>query len=283
LYDLLTSLRLNSGIELTGFPSLSTAYIAGALAELGGGHLWTIRRQDPKAAPYDIPKVLQQTNLLQYVDFETTAGSYNLRLLEFIARGQQETFDFCIVDREVSLSEVGFAVCLCERLLRPGGWIILSDMITPTNKHHGPNAIGNSQQAEPNVLMMLFQALEQNPYFASFQRRGCSGWAQKTESIWSAARRQSCEREAVICDLKLRAQLDPEFRLELLNDPHSALCGLPEHLQSSLRDLRFVESSRCFGRDVAGQICLGEPEWESLLTEDSLEEMIQQGGNYKFI
>jgi hypothetical protein len=276
LYDLITSLRLKTGLELTCFQSLSTAYIAGALAELGGGHLRTFRHELPKAIPFDLPKVLKCTKLAQYVELQASTSSYNIQLLELIAMGLQETFEFCIIDQEVSFSEVGFAVCLCERLLTPGGWIIFSDMITPFGGHYSSNTIGNCHQPTLNGLM-LFQALKHNPYFASFQHRGCFGWAQKTEGIWSAARRRNCEREAVLCDLRLRAHHDPEFRFSLLNDPRTALRELPEHLQLSLRDLRFVELPGCFDKDNAGQIFLSKPDWENVISEESLEAMVKHG------
>lgn len=128
VHQLIITHNLRNCLELGFYHGVSSAYIAGALHELGGGKLVTIDLERARHLTPNIEDVLNKTRLARFVDYFFEPTSYHWRLMKLLEAGLQETLDFCYIDGGHTWSSTGFAFCLVARLLKPGGWIIFDDL-----------------------------------------------------------------------------------------------------------------------------------------------------------
>jgi predicted O-methyltransferase YrrM len=132
LYDLALSPGVEELLELGTAHGTSTAYIAAALAAKGVGHLTTVDRPDALEREPNVHQVLERLGLERWVTV-ARASSYNRVLMRMLEEAtlDDETrpcLDFCFLDGAHTWETDGFAVVLVDRLLRPGGWIVLDDV-----------------------------------------------------------------------------------------------------------------------------------------------------------
>src|SRR5229473_1255739 len=128
LFSFLRSYDLKTCLELGFYHGVSSAYIAGALQELGTGSLTTIDLEWARQLKPNIYEILTNLGLEETVTTYFEPVSYNWRLMKFLEVGMQNSFDFCYIDGGHNWYSTGFAFCLVGRLLRPGGWIIFDDL-----------------------------------------------------------------------------------------------------------------------------------------------------------
>jgi hypothetical protein len=97
--------------------------------------------------------------------------------------------DFCYLDGCKNFSVDGLAVVLIERLLRPGGWLLMDDLewtyesnpwIEPTGDGRPFGPMSESERTEPHLLAVFELVAKQLPSFTHFVREDAwYGWAQK--------------------------------------------------------------------------------------------------------
>lgn len=120
--------RFQNILELGFAHGVSTCYMAGALDELGGGHITTIDRESARSHNPNIETLLSKLGLSQYVTAYFEPTSYTWRLMKMLEEDPTPRFDFCYLDGAHDWFVDGFAFFLVDKLLKPGGMIILDDL-----------------------------------------------------------------------------------------------------------------------------------------------------------
>ena len=97
--------------------------------------------------------------------------------------------DFCYLDGCKNFSVDGLAVVLIERLLRPGGWLLMDDLewtyeanpwIAPAGDGRPFGPLSESERTEPHLLAVFELIVRQLDGFThSVQEDAWYGWAQK--------------------------------------------------------------------------------------------------------
>jgi predicted O-methyltransferase YrrM len=175
-------------LELGTAHGVSAAYIAAALEENGNGLLTTVDRAGSGFEPH---KLLEDAGLLDWVDIVARDdSSYNWFLKDQIAARSDESgncepiYDFCYLDGAKNWTIDGLAVFLVEKLLRPGGWLLLDDLewsfdASPSGVEE-PFALSSSERREPNVRAIFDLLVRQHPSFTEcVVQDGSWGWARK--------------------------------------------------------------------------------------------------------
>ncbi len=177
-------------LELGTANGVSACYMAAALEEVGSGHITTLDRMD---ADYGSPQELFDRVGLQ--DFVTVVArpdsSYNWYLREVLesrsdAAGNCEPlYDLCYLDGAHEWTIDGFAVILVEKLMRPGGWLLLDDL-TWTYAGMGPDAgkdlrMSESERSSPHIQAVFDLIVRQIPNFTDLKIEPDLdwGWARK--------------------------------------------------------------------------------------------------------
>jgi predicted O-methyltransferase YrrM len=226
-YDFLTRNQLRLGLELGFYHGVSTAYLAGAMQDLSGGRLITIDRATAKALNPNICQVLKDVELSTQVDVFFEARSFTWRLMRMLQEGLSETFDFCYIDGGHSWDDTGFAFCLVERLLAPGGWVIFDDLYYSYQRSASRGStwvrsLPEEERVEMQVLRVFELLVQTNSNFGQFRRLGGRfGFARKNR----LAQEQNPPRELelLIMGLLERAHRDRPFRSLLLRNDAGAL------------------------------------------------------------
>lgn len=120
--------RFQNILELGFAHGVSTCFMAGALDELGGGHITTIDLEHARNARPNIESLLGALGLSQYVTVWYEPTSYLWRLMKMLEEDPAPRFDFCYLDGAHDWFTDGFAFFLVDKLLKPGGMIILDDL-----------------------------------------------------------------------------------------------------------------------------------------------------------
>jgi predicted O-methyltransferase YrrM len=133
VYDHVRSTKPAEILELGTSFGVSAAYMAAALEANGDGRVTTVdhvRSNSPQELLGRVdPAVIRRINLVRIED-----SSYNWWLKEQVAARSDAAgnctplYDFCYLDGAHNWTVDGFAVVLIEKLLRPGGWLLLDDL-----------------------------------------------------------------------------------------------------------------------------------------------------------
>ncbi len=194
VYDHIRDTKPQAVLELGTAHGVSAAYMAAALEANGEGHLITV---DHAGAAYDpSPEVvLENAGLAHRVQIVREHSSYNWFLKQQIEAASDEAgnttprFDFCYLDGAKNFNVDGLAVVLIEKLLRPGGWLLMDDLewtyednpwILPSGDGHPLGALSESERTEPHLAAVFELIVKPHPSFSRFRREDqWWGWAQK--------------------------------------------------------------------------------------------------------
>jgi predicted O-methyltransferase YrrM len=200
LYDHVVSTKPVDVLELGTAHGVSAAYIAAALEANGRGHLTTL---DYARAGYVNPsaeEVLERSSLAHRVTITRDLNSsYNWHLRDLIEQQSDADgncvplFDFCFLDGAHNWTIDGLAVFLVEKLLRPGGWLLLDDLEWTYKAHDdlvdAPPpadkmfALSEAERRRPHVRDVFELLVKQHPAFTQFVEEDNEwGWAQKAPS-----------------------------------------------------------------------------------------------------
>ncbi|MGD0548847.1 MAG: class I SAM-dependent methyltransferase, partial [Terracidiphilus sp.] len=246
-YDFIIANRLHIGLELGFFHGVSTAYLAGAIQDIGSGNLITIDLTKSKEREPNIEWVLEVTGLSHLVQVFYEPKSFNWRLMKMLEEDRYESFDFCYIDGGHSWYDTGFAFCLVERLLKPGGWVVFDDLHYNFRDFNSQERLfakrmPEEEQTTPQIERVFELLVEPNPYFGSFRRLGRFGFAQKRLPVWSLDQRSRNHEDLIVSRALERARSDPEYRMDLIQSPAEALSNLTGEPGERFQNLRFVET-----------------------------------------
>ena len=194
VYDHVRASRPEQLLELGTAHGVSAAYMAAALEANGYGQLTTV---DHGGAVYDPPpeEVLERAGLAHRVTIVRAHSSYNWFLKEQLELASDESgnptprYDFCYLDGSKNFNLDGLAVVLIEKLLRPGGWLLMDDLewtyqdnpwIEPVGEGRPLGPLSDSERTEPHLRAVFELIVKQHPSFTRFRREDeWYGWAQK--------------------------------------------------------------------------------------------------------
>lgn len=185
LHDFITKHNLRECLELGFYHGVSSAYLAGAIQDLGSGTLTTIDLLRARDLRPNIEYVLASLGLAQYVEHYFEPASYTWRLMKFLEAGRHERYDFCYIDGGHTWDCTGFAFFLVTKLLKPGGWLLLDDLnwtIEVSKKLAAlPWAmrLPLEQRQTPQVRNVYELLVKTDPQYGDFSVRGEWAFARK--------------------------------------------------------------------------------------------------------
>jgi predicted O-methyltransferase YrrM len=191
VYDHVRATRPHEALELGTAHGVGAAYIAAALEP--GARLVTV---DFAGAAYDpAPEdVLARAGVADRVDVVREFSSYTWWLKEQVrarsdADGNVEPrFDFVYLDGAKNWTVDGLAVVLVEKLLRPGGWLLMDDLDWTYADDPGREAtdgvvhreLSEPERTEPHVRAIFDLIVAQHPSFTELRVQDeWWGWARK--------------------------------------------------------------------------------------------------------
>ena len=205
VYEHLQSEGSRDVLELGTAHAVSAAYMAAAVEERGGSvttvdHVIATRERDPQP-----DRVLADAGLTASVNRVLVQdSSYTWWLGQQIAARSvggvcTPAYDFVYIDGAHNWTIDGLSVFLVEKLLRPGGWLLLDDLAwsygsvgSSFGPGQGPDALGlsDSERAIPHMKLVYDLIIAQHPGFGNFLVEDEDwGWAQKTSAGSRAVQR----------------------------------------------------------------------------------------------
>jgi predicted O-methyltransferase YrrM len=194
VYDHIRRTRPERTLELGSAHGVSAAYVAAAMEANGFGEVTTV---DHAGAVFDPSpaELLARIGLAHRVTVVHAHSSYNWFLKQEIEAASDAAgnctprYDFCYLDGSKNFNVDGLAVFLVEKLLRPGGWLLMDDLewtyernpwITPEGEARPLGPMSESERTEPHLLAVFELIVKQHPSFTHFVREDAwFGWAQK--------------------------------------------------------------------------------------------------------
>ena len=193
VYDHVRETQPDAVLELGTAHGVGAAYLAGALADNARGHLTTV---DFARAAYDpAPEaVLARAGVAQRVTVVREFSSYTWWLKEQVqarsdtAGNVEPLYDFVYLDGAKNWTIDGLAVVLIEKLLRPGGWLLMDDLPWTYADDPGREAtdgivhrsLSEPERTEPHLRAVFDLIVAQHPSFTELKIQDeWWGWARK--------------------------------------------------------------------------------------------------------
>jgi predicted O-methyltransferase YrrM len=193
VYDHVRATRPAEVLELGTAHGVGAAYLAGALEDNGAGRLTTV---DFAGASYDPPPeaVLARAGVAGRTRIVREFSSYTWWLKEQVqaradrAGNVEPLYDFVYLDGAKNWTIDGLAVVLVEKLLRPGGWLLLDDLDWTYAQDPGREAtdgvahreLSERERTEPHLRAVFDLIVAQHPSFTDIRVQDeWWGWARK--------------------------------------------------------------------------------------------------------
>jgi len=209
VYDHLVATDSRHVLELGTAHGTSACYMAAAVQERSGSvttvdHAVATRQRDPQ--PDEVIDLCGLDGHVERVLVEDS--SYTWWLGDQIAANTSDgvcrpVYDFVYIDGAHNWTIDGFSFFLVDKLLRPGGWLLLDDLAwsygasgSSFGPGQGPDALGLSaaERAVPHMRLGFDLLIAQHPSYSNFWIEDDDwAWAQK----WPDGRR-SVERVTTV-------------------------------------------------------------------------------------
>jgi predicted O-methyltransferase YrrM len=193
VYDHVRATRPAEVLELGTAHGVGTAYLAAGLEDNGAGRLTTV---DFAGAAYDpAPEaLLERAGVAGRVQVVREFSSYTWWLKEQVqarsdrAGNVEPRYDFVYLDGAKNWTIDGLAVVLIEKLLRPGGWLLMDDL--PWTYAQDPSReatdgivhreLSEAERREPHLRAVFDLIVAQHPSFTDVRIQDeWWGWAHK--------------------------------------------------------------------------------------------------------
>jgi hypothetical protein len=288
LFEFISANALTNGLQICRGQSFLTLYLSLAIKNVGSGRLVLVQRRlkDLRAHNHRIDKILLEFGSEEVLLRIQEHSSLDWSLLQLLQDRAGEQYDFMMIDGGRSCSEVGFACVLGERLIRPGGWIMVSDTRFSFAKQIRRDAslkpkLSNSELSTCQINAVFEIFLKSHPNFTTYRRRFGIGLAQKIEPLWSVETMKRIQRDNLIADVIEQARHDPDFRQELLD--HRTSSEWTRHWGNcdEFRELFFCDSDSVITGNMSKKngryiVSLDKPSWEKYQSESTLREMLDE-------
>jgi predicted O-methyltransferase YrrM len=195
VYDHVRQARPDHVLELGTAYGVGSAYIAAALEANGHGRLTTVDYSLARFEPAP-ETLLAECGVAHRVELVRDFSSYTWFLKERIEERSDASgncvplYDLAYLDGCKNWTVDGLAVFLIEKLLRPGGWLLMDDLNWRYADHQwghlydgdgkplGP--LSEAERNEPHLLAVFRLLVMQHPSFTRFRLEDdWYGWAQK--------------------------------------------------------------------------------------------------------
>lgn len=195
LYRHIRRHRPHQVLELGTARAGSAVFIAAALEANGVGHLTSVeslRWMRTNPTPHE---VLATAGLREWVTLDASFSTYTWFLKTQIEKNLtpsgsvQPVYDLIFLDGAKNWSTDGLAVVLMEKLLKPGGWLLLDDLGWSYGKnfkgtaHYGVEIgrLSEQERTEPHLRAIFELLIKTNPAFDEFViQDDWWGWARKS-------------------------------------------------------------------------------------------------------
>ena len=189
IFDHIAATQPRAALELGTAHGVGAAYIAAALPE--SARLTTV---DFEGAVYDPApeQVLARAGLAERVDVVREYSSYTWWLRTRVAERSdpegnvEPLYDFVYLDGSKNFTVDGLAVVLVEKLLRPGGWLLMDDLYWRygDDREETDGVVHRSLTAEersvPHLKEVFDLIVRQHPAFTQTRIQDeWWGWARK--------------------------------------------------------------------------------------------------------
>jgi predicted O-methyltransferase YrrM len=191
IYDHLLAEQAVDVLEIGTWNGVSAAYAAAALHELGRGTVTTLdRAQRVPSPPPEEALLARLPELAPHIELVRPADSSYVWWLarQVEARSDaagncEPAYDFCYLDGAHDFTIDGASVFLVEKLLRPGGWLLLDDLSWTygiSDAATRPFEFSDDELHTPHMRLVFDLLVRQHPSFTTFRvEDGAWGWARK--------------------------------------------------------------------------------------------------------
>ncbi len=130
MYDFVVEHRLARVLELGFAHGKSSCYLAAAVEEVDPerGHVTTIDRTDAERRDPNIWELGRRTGLSGRITPVMAHTSFTWEMMKLLRDDPTPRFDLVYIDGGHTWDTTGFAFHLADRLLVPGGWMVLDDL-----------------------------------------------------------------------------------------------------------------------------------------------------------
>jgi predicted O-methyltransferase YrrM len=245
IYDHVRETRPRNILELGTSYGVSAAYMAAALDANGDGRITTVDHVRSNS-PTELLSRLDPAVARRIEFVRIPHSSYAWWLKEQVAArmgpaGQCEPcYDFVFLDGAHNWTVDGLSVVLIEKLLRPGGWLLLDDLNwLPRSDPHGARERGiffplsEHERNAPHVREVFELLVRSNPAFSEM----------RVEDAWWAWARKDASRSrhvTVTTTRPLRALL-AELLVRVLHSLSISLQLKREQLGKARNDPAFIQ------------------------------------------
>lgn len=184
--DHITKHKLKSVIELGFYHGASTCYIANAVSQFDDGKVVAIDKLRAKTIDPNVETLLKKLDLGNRVEIFYEDTSYLWRMMKFLEKDPTPCFDLCYLDGAHNWFVDGFAFFLVDKLLKPGGWIILDDLDFCYNNSQGMQGTDSlaampSEERECRQVRNVYELLiKTQPGYCNFREEDNWAFAQKS-------------------------------------------------------------------------------------------------------
>lgn len=214
-------------LELGTAHGVSACYMACAVQGIGSvttvDHVDATKFRDPQPADVIARAGLSDTINRVLVD----DSSYTWWLKAQIEKNSDEQgnctplYDFCYLDGAHNFTIDGLAVVLVERLLRPGGWLLLDDLQWVYEGHPAAPKqdaralmLSRSEETQPHMRAVFELIVRTHPSFSTARIENDNwGWAKKdpgaVKSLQYVATTATLRTHLLLAARKVRSKLRP--------------------------------------------------------------------------
>lgn len=201
LAGLMVAHDLRDVLELGFAHGAGTSYLA-AVARHLGGTVTAIDRPDSLERRPDAETSLRRTGAGDEVRLVREEAGYNWALKRLLEDGRGERFDLCYLDGAHDWANDGLAFFLVDRLLRPGGWIVLDDVSwtfasSSVRDEAWVRAMTPEERTEPQVRKVWELLVLTHPNYGSFVEEEDWAIARKGDGASSAEVRRVLVRPSL--------------------------------------------------------------------------------------
>ena len=170
-------------LELGFHHGVSTCYLAAGVGS--SGSVTTIDQPAAGRLDPNVEALLERCGLRGRVTVFYEKKGYNWRLMKLLQSDLTPRFDLCFIDGSHLWADEGLAFFLCDRLLRPGGWIVFDDLdwtLASARAADGGVQDADAEADERNTAQVrqVYELLvKPHPQYADFRTDGFWGFARK--------------------------------------------------------------------------------------------------------
>lgn len=184
LYDFILENRLGRCLELGFAYGVGTVWMAAAADQLGGKVVAVDRasvvRREPAAKD-----LLAKAGLTHAAELHYDPIGYTWHLQRKLEEYAADPFDFIFLDGAHTWDVDGFTFFLCDRVLKPGGWILFDDLTWTFRGSRGAmkadwvQKLTDEELDAPQIGLVWNKLVKTHPGYSEFREAGTWGWARK--------------------------------------------------------------------------------------------------------